>query len=44
MNYNHILTVIDVFSKYAWEITIQNKSGYEVSSAFQQILLNKEIF
>ena len=27
MNYNYTLTVIDVFSKYNWAITIKNKSG-----------------
>ena len=37
MNYNYTLTVIDVFSKYNWAITIKNKSGNEVSSAYQQI-------
>ena len=37
MNYNYILTVIDVFSKYDWAIAIKNKSGHDVSSAFQQI-------
>ena len=36
INYNDILTVIDVFSKYASAIAIRNKSGYEVSSVFQQ--------
>ena len=41
MNYNYILTVINVFSKYAWAITIKNKSGNEESSAFQQIFKEK---
>jgi hypothetical protein len=27
-NINYILTVIDVFSKYAWAIPIKNKTGY----------------
>ena len=36
-NYNYILTVIDVFSKYVWAIALKNKSGHEVSKAFQQI-------
>ena len=34
---SYILTVLDVFSKYAWAISIKNKSGCEVSNAFQQI-------
>ena len=36
MNQDYILTVIDVFSKYAWAIAIKNKSGHEVSYAFQK--------
>jgi len=36
-NINYILTVIDVFSKYAWAIPIKNKTGYEVAQAFQTI-------
>ena len=28
--------MIDVFSKYAWAIAIKNKSGHEVSYAFQK--------
>ncbi|RWS01909.1 hypothetical protein B4U79_00095 [Dinothrombium tinctorium] len=33
----HMLTCIDVFSKYAWAITIKNKTGEEVADAFEQI-------
>ena len=31
----YILTVIDVFSKYAWAIPIQNKGGEEMKKAFE---------
>lgn len=34
---NYILTVIDMFSKYAWAIPIQRKTGEEVSNAFKLI-------
>ena len=33
--YNYILTVIDVFSKYAWAVPIKRKTGEEVSNAFK---------
>ena len=33
----YLLTVIDVFSKYAWVIPLKTKSGIEVTEAFQSI-------
>ena len=36
-NVGYLLSVIDVFSKYAWVKPLQTKTGVEVSSAFQQI-------
>lgn len=36
-NYNYILTVIDIFSKYAWAIPIKKKTGEEISRAFKII-------
>ena len=30
-----ILTVIDVFSKYAWAIPVKNKGGPEMKNAFE---------
>jgi Integrase core domain len=35
--YNYILTIIDVFSKYAWMRALRNKSGAEVTRAFKSV-------
>ena len=35
--YKHILTCIDVLSKYAWAIPLKNKSGTSLVNAFKQI-------
>ena len=35
--YKYILTVLDIFSKYAWVIPLRNKTGIEITNAFQQI-------
>jgi len=40
-NMNYILTVIDIFSKYAWAIPIRNKTGYEITNAFKKILTER---
>lgn len=36
-NTNYILSVIDLFSKYAWAVPIKRKTGDEVTKAFQKI-------
>ena len=36
--YKYLLTVIDVFSKFAWAIPIKNKTGENVSIAMKSIL------
>jgi hypothetical protein len=36
-NYNYILTVIDIFSKFAWAIPIKKKTGDEITKAFKII-------
>src|SRR6185436_8299968 len=36
--YKYLLTVIDVFSKYAWSVPIKNKSATSVTNAFKSIL------
>jgi hypothetical protein len=36
--YKYVLTVIDVFSKYAWVRPIRSKSGSDVASAFKDIM------
>ena len=35
--YNYILTVIDVFSRYAWAEPIKNKTGVLITAAFEKI-------
>jgi transposase InsO family protein len=36
--YNYLLTVIDVFSRYAWVRPLKRKTGVAVKAAFQDIL------
>lgn len=36
-NMNYILSVIDIFSKYAWAVPIRRKTGEEVTDAFIKI-------
>ena len=38
-----ILTVIDVFSKFAWTYGIKNKTGTNVAAALQKVLAGKKI-
>ena len=37
-NYKFILTVIDIFTKYAWAIPLKNKSGLYITNGFKTIL------
>ena len=37
-NYNYLLNVIDIFSKYAWSISLKTKTVSEVTKAFKSIL------
>ena len=37
-NYNYILTVINVLSKYAWGILIKRKTGAYLTVTFKKIL------
>ncbi|KAL6417408.1 hypothetical protein ACFW04_012767 [Cataglyphis niger] len=36
--YNYIVTVIDVFSKYAWTVPLKSKSGNEMSETIATII------
>ena len=36
--YKYFLTIVDVFSKYAWVEPIKNKTGQAVTEAFEKIL------
>jgi transposase InsO family protein len=42
LGYRYILTVIDVFSKYAWAIPIKRKTGEEVSTAFRGLFKQRK--
>ena len=34
----YLLTVIDIFSKYAWAVPLKNKTGESVTEAFNNIV------
>lgn len=36
--YKYLLTVIDIFSKYAWAVPVKQKTGSEVASAMKSVL------
>ena len=35
-NYKFILTVVDIFTKYAWAIPLKNKSGLSITNGLKQ--------
>ena len=37
-HYNFILTVIDIFTKYAWAIPLKNKLGLSITKGFKIVL------
>jgi hypothetical protein len=39
--YRYILTVIDIFSKFAWAIPLKSKTGKEVTEAFETIFKHR---
>ena len=39
--FKYILTVIDVFSKYAWAIPIKDKTAASVTKAFEKIISDR---
>ena len=39
--FKYILTVIDVFSKYAWAVPINDKSAASVTKAFEKIISDR---
>ena len=41
-DYNYLLNVIDMFSKYAWSIPLKNKNAFEVTKAFESILTKSQ--
>ena len=38
----YLLCVIDLFSKYAWDVLLKDKNGVTVINAFQSILNNSK--
>lgn len=42
-NYKYILTVVDIFSKYAWTIALKTKTGKEVTDAMKSILIGGNV-
>ncbi len=42
-NIKFLLTCIDVFSKYAWARPLKNKTGKEVTKAFDSILKENRV-
>ena len=36
--FKHTLTVIDLYTKYAWAILLPNKNGQTVANAFKRIM------
>ena len=37
-NYKFLLTVIDMFTKYAWAFPLKNKSGLSITNSFKIVL------
>ena len=37
-NARYMLTVIDVFSKYAWAVPVKNKDAATITAAFNEVL------
>ncbi|XP_044005885.1 uncharacterized protein LOC122850894 [Aphidius gifuensis] len=37
-NYKYLLTIIDIFSKFAWTIPIKSKTGKDVTAAMKSVL------
>ena len=35
-----LLCVIDIFSKYSWDVPLKDKKGITIANAFQKILDN----
>ena len=36
--FRFLLCAIDIFSKYAWVVSLKNKKGITITNAFQKIL------
>ena len=40
-DYDYLLMVLDIFSKYGWIVPLKTKTGLEVSKAFESICKKK---
>ena len=40
--YRYILSIIDVFSKFAWTVPLRNKKGITICEAFQKIIIERK--
>ena len=41
--YRYLLTIIDIFSKYAWAIPVKRKTGKDVSEAMKSVLVKGRV-
>ena len=37
-----VLTIIDIFSKYAWAVPVRDKTGASVTKAFEKVMINSK--
>jgi len=40
--YKYILNVIDIFSRYAWGVTLKNKTGTSIATAFKSLFQTRK--
>ena len=38
----YLLTIIDIFSKYAWAVPMRDKTGASVTKAFAKVMINSK--
>ena len=38
----YLLTIIDIFSKYAWAVPLRDKIGAFVTKAFEKVMINSK--
>ena len=41
--YRYLLTIIDIFSKYAWAVPVKRKTGKDVSDAMKSVLVKGRV-
>ena len=40
--YKYLLNVIDIFSRYAWSVTLKDKTAYSITSALKYLFQNSK--